>query len=281
MIVTAGTAGGLMLGLCATVNPGDEVVVFDPYFIMYNNLIALAGGRTVLVDTYPDFRFDTGRVAEVLTPRTKVVILNSPGNPTGVVATPQEMASLARLCQDRGILLLSDEVYSRFSYDGECASPATSNPDTLVVDGLSKSHGMTGWRLGYAHGPSALIQEMAKLQQFSYVCAPSPAQWGGLAALDVDLSPQVDAYRRKRDAVVQALDGLYPMARPQGAFYAFLQVPSRYETATRFAAEAIQHNLIVIPGSVFSRHDTHIRISYAVDDRTLERGLDVLRQMAS
>ena len=134
---------------------------------------------------------------------------------------------------------------------------------------------MTGWRLGYAHGPSRLIQEMAKLQQFSYVCAPSIVQKAGVVALDQDLTAQVDAYRRKRDAVVAALGGLYDLPHPGGAFYAFPRAP--WGTATEFVAEAIRRSLLIIPGNVFSRRDTHFRISYAVDDATLARGLDVLR----
>jgi aspartate aminotransferase/aminotransferase len=169
VLVTAGTSGGLLLALCCVVNPGDEVVVFDPYFVMYRHLVTLAGGTTVLVDTYPDFRIDAGRVAAALTDRTKCVVVNSPVNPTGVVATAEEMRALAELCRDRGILVISDEVYRSFCYDGPFASPASWNADVLVVDGFSKAYGMTGWRLGYAHGPGRLIQEMAKLQQFSYV----------------------------------------------------------------------------------------------------------------
>jgi aminotransferase len=278
VLVTSGTSGGLLLGLCSVINPGDEVIVFDPYFVMYNNLVGLAGGTSVLVDTYPDFRIDVTKVAAALTGRTKCVIVNSPGNPTGVVASAEEMQALAKLCKDRGVLLVSDEVYRSFCYDRPFATPATWNEDVLVVDGFSKSHGMTGWRLGYAHGPSRLIQEMAKLQQFSYVCAPSMVQKAGVVALDQDLSAQTAAYRRKRDIVVSSLGGLYDLPTPEGAFYAFPRAPRG--TATEFVAEGIKHNLMTIPGNVFSRRDTHFRISYAVDDATLGRGMDVLRRLA-
>ncbi len=278
VMVTSGTAGGLTLALCAVVNPGDEVVIFDPYFVMYGNLVHLAGGTPVYVDTYPDFRIDADKVAAVLTDRTKCVIVNSPGNPTGTVATAEEMERLAALCKTRGILLISDEVYRAFCYDRPFATPATYNEDVLVVDGFSKAHAMTGWRLGFAHGPSRLIQEMAKLQQFSFVCAPSIVQYAGVAALDEDLADHVDAYRRKRDAVVAALSDLYELAAPEGAFYAFPRAP--WGTASEFIAAAIAHNLLIIPGNVFSLRDTHFRISYAVDDAILQRGLDVLRLMA-
>jgi aminotransferase len=279
VLITSGTSGALLLALSCVVDPGDEVIIFDPYFVMYRHLVTLAGGTSVLVDTYPDFRLDPGRVADAITSRTKCVIANSPTNPTGAVASADDMRRLASVCRDRDILLISDEVYRAFSFEGPCPTPAAWNEDVLVVDGFSKAHGMTGWRLGYAHGPSRLIQEMAKLQQFSYVCAPSVVQKAGVVALDQDLTAQVDTYRRKRDAVVSALDGLYDLPHPGGAFYAFPRAP--WGTATEFVAEAIRRSLLIIPGNVFSRRDTHFRISYAVDDATLARGLDVLKGLAS
>ncbi len=278
VLVTSGTSGGLLLGLCSVVNPGDEVLIFDPYFVMYGNLVALAGGKVVLVDTYPDFRIDLAKVSAAITGRTKCILVNSPANPTGVVATAEEMQGLAKLCKERGILLISDEVYRAFCYDSPFSSPAAWNEDVLVLDGFSKSHGMTGWRLGFAHGPARLIQEMAKLQQFSFVCAPSMVQKAGVVALDQNLSEQLETYRHKRDRVVSALSGLFDLATPAGAFYAFPRAP--WGTATEFVAEGIKRNLMTIPGNVFSQRDTHFRISYAVDDATLKRGLDVLRGLA-
>lgn len=280
VLVTSGSSGGLLLALCCVVDPGDEVILFDPYFVMYRHLVTLAGGTSVVLDTYPDdFQIDAEKVAAAITPRTKCVLVNSPGNPTGVVASAESMKALADLCRRRDILLISDEVYRAFCYDSPFTSPASFNPDVLVADGFSKSHGMTGWRLGYAHGPATLIQEMAKLQQFSFVCAPSISQKAGVAAMDADLSAQTATYRRKRDAVVSALSGLYDLVTPTSAFYAFPRSPRG--TASEFVAEAIQRNLLIIPGNVFSRKDTHFRISYAVDDRTLERGLDALRSLAT
>jgi aspartate aminotransferase/aminotransferase len=278
VLITAGTAGALLLALCCVVDPGDEVIIFDPYFVMYNHLATLAGGKSVLVDTYPDFHIKAAGVEAVMTSKTKCVVVNSPVNPTGTVATAQEMKSLAELCRRRNILLISDEVYRAFCYDHAFASPASWNEDVLVVDGFSKAYGMTGWRLGYAHGPRRLIEEMAKLQQFSFVCAPSMAQYGGVAALANDWTDRIDAYQKKRDMVVAALRDDFELARPDGAFYAFPRAP--WGTGTEFVAEAIKHNLLIIPGNVFSRRDTHFRISYAVDDATLRRGLDLLCSLA-
>lgn len=278
VLITSGTAGALMLALCAVVNPGDEVIIFDPYFVMYRHQATLAGGVSVLIDTYPDFRIKTEVVAAAMTPRTRCVIVNSPANPSGVVASEDEMRALAELCRQRNVLLISDEVYRAFCYDAPFATPATWNEDVLVVDGFSKAHGMTGWRLGFAHGPSRIIQEMAKLQQFSFVCAPSIAQYGGVAALDDDLTERIEIYRQKRDMVVSALEGFYDLPHPEGAFYAFPRAP--WGTASEFVIEAIKRNLLIIPGNVFSRRDTHFRISYAAADDTLKRGLDVLRDLA-
>jgi aspartate aminotransferase/aminotransferase len=280
VLITAGTSGGLLLGICATVDPGDEVILFDPYFVMYNNLVAMAGGVPILIDTYPDFRIPLDRVAAAITPRTKCVLVNSPNNPTGRVASEAEMAGLARLCRDRGLLLISDEVYHAFSDQQPVPSPARWNDEVLVVDGFSKTYGMTGWRLGFAHGPAALIQEMAKLQQFSFICAPTPLQHAVIEALDHDTQTQNERYRRTRERLIAGIGDLYELERPTGAFYAFPKVPPRFPDASAFAAEAVRHNLLIIPGSVFSQRDTHFRISYAVDDRTLERGIEVLRRLA-
>ena len=278
VLITSGTSGALLLAISCVVNPGDEVILFDPYFVMYRHLVTLAGGTSVVVDTYPDFRVDPAKVAAAITPKTKAVLVNSPGNPTGVVASAAEMEVLATLCRERDILLISDEVYRAFCFDDSFTSPARYNPDVLVVDGFSKAHGMTGWRLGYAHGPARLLEEMAKLQQFSFVCAPSIVQKAGVVALDQDLTEHVAAYRRKRDRVMAELGDLYDIPRPGGAFYAFPRAP--WGTGTEFAAEAIRHSLLIIPGPVFSQRDTHFRISYAVADAVLDRGLRVLREIA-
>jgi aspartate/methionine/tyrosine aminotransferase len=278
VFVTCGSSGGLVLAMLVLLNPGDEVIVFDPCFVIYNAMAAVAGGKVVYVDTYPDFRIDLDRVARAITPRTKLIICNSPANPTGVLAGRDEVRGLAELAAEQNVVLLSDEIYRDFCYDAALVSPAEYNPQTLVVDGFSKSYGMPGWRLGFAHGPSAVIREMIKLQQYSFVCAPQPAQWAGAAALDLDVTAQTAAYRRKRDMLVEGLADDYELVHPGGAFYAFPKLP--WGTGMEFAEKAIANNLLIIPGHVFSRHDTHFRISYAVADRVIQRGVEVLRKLA-
>ncbi len=278
VFVTSGTSGGLVLAMLALVNPGDEVILFDPCFVSYESLVRLAGGTCVLIDTYPDFRIDLNRVRDSITPRTKAILFNSPGNPTGVTATESEIRELAELCAEKNVALISDEIYAKFCYDEPLISPAKYNPRTLVVDGFSKAYGMPGWRVGFAHGPSEVIQAMTKLQQYTFVCAPQPLQWAGAAALDVDMTPHIDAYRRKRNRICEALSECFNLVRPGGAFYAYPQVP--WGTGTEFVTAAIEKQLLIIPGKIFSRRDTHFRLSYAADDATIERGIEVLRALA-
>ena len=278
VLITSGTSGALVLALLASINPGDEVVLFDPYFVAYPNMVTIAGGIPVVVDTYPDFAIDLNQLEAALTARTKAILFSSPGNPTGAVVPLATLKELARIAEKRGILLISDEIYRAFTYDDSPRSVAEFNPDVLVVDGFGKAYGMTGWRLGYAHGPKRLIDEMAKLQQFTFVCAPSIVQHAALAAPECDLTPIVADYRRKRDRMMAALADRFEIARPGGAFYVFPKAP--WGTGTEFATKAIEHNLLVIPGAAFGKRDTHLRISYAASDETLDRGIEVLNRMA-
>lgn len=283
LIITSGTNGGLFLSCLAMLNPGDEVIIPDPYFVVYPAMATMAGATAKLCNTYPDFRMTAQRVEPLITDRTKFVLLNSPSNPSGVVLSNQEMQELAELCERRGVLIVSDEIYDEFTYsdakeDGRCPSPARYSQNMILIRGYGKTYGCTGWRLGYAAGPKVIIDQMQKLQQYTFVCAPSMAQAGVVGAFEVDMREQVKAYQRKRDMVEQAFDGIASIVHPGGAFYAFVEVPEILEeTATGFVERAIENNVLLIPGCVFSSRDTHFRLSYAVEDRTLERGLEVLR----
>lgn len=278
LFVCSGTSGGLVLTLLSMVNPGDEVIVFDPYFVMYESLTRLVGGVPVLISTYPDFQIPLDKVANAITDKTKLILLNSPGNPTGTTATPEVVKDLAELARKHNIALVSDEIYSQFCFDRPFVSPAEFNDRTIVIDGFSKNYAMTGWRLGFVHGPAEIIDTMVKVQQYTFVCAPQPAQWAGAVAMDIDIQPQIEAYHKKRDMVVSGLSGLYEIANPDGAFYVFPKAP--WGTGTEFVKKAIENRLLIIPGNVFSRQDTHFRISYAASDEMLQRGIEVLRSLA-
>jgi aspartate aminotransferase/aminotransferase len=281
VLVTSGTSGGLVLAVLAMVNPGDEVIVFDPYFVMYPALVGMVGGQCVTIDTYPDFRIDPDRVAAAITPRTKMILLNSPANPTGAVAGAAEQRALADLGRKHNIALVSDEIYHEFCYDAPFVSPANWNDQAIVVDGFSKTYGVTGWRLGFIHGPAPVIDKITMLQQYTFVCAPHPLQWAAAAALDVDMSHHIAAYRQKRDRVVAGLrEAGYNVNTPGGAFYVFPHVPEHAASGSDFVARAIENELLVIPGGIFSSRDTHFRISYAASNATIDRGLEVLAKLA-
>ncbi|MDX1928588.1 MAG: pyridoxal phosphate-dependent aminotransferase [Pirellulaceae bacterium] len=278
VFVTSGTSGGLVLTMLSLIDPGDEVIIFDPFFVMYPPLVQLVGGTPVIIDTCPDFRIDINKVRDAITPRTKLILFNSPANPTGVTPSAEEVRQLAELAAEKNIALVSDEIYSQFCYDNKLASPTETNPSTIVIDGFSKSHAMTGWRVGWVHGPSEVIQTMLKIQQYSFVCAPQPSQWGALAAMDIDLASYRADYKSKRDMMIEGLKDRFEFVIPGGAFYLYPKAP--WGTGSEFVKTAIEHGLLMIPGNIFSQHDTHFRISYAAPNSTLERGIEALNKLA-
>ena len=278
VLITSGVSGGIMLALNALVDPGDEVVFGDPYFVMYRHITSLLDGVPVGVDTYPDFRLTAERIEKALTAKSKVLLLNSPCNPTGVVSTARELGEIAELAKSRGLVVISDEIYDGFCYDGEFASIVKDLPNTILLGGFSKSYAMTGWRLGYACGDGEIIGEMTKLQQFTFVCAPSAVQWAGLAALKTDPRRHLGDYRKRRDVIYEGLKGRFELVRPEGAFYAFPRVP--WGTDEEFVRRCLEARCLVIPGSVFSKRGTHFRISYATSFEELGRGIEVLNRLA-
>ena len=290
-LITSGVSGGLLLAILTCVEPGDEVILPDPYFVMYPHLITMAGGKAVFVDTYPDFQFTADLIEPHITPRTKMLLFSSPSNPTGVVASDDTCRQISELADQHNLLVLSDEIYNDFCYEKICPhgdsnqtltpSPAFHNDHLLILRGFSKSYAMTGWRLGYAAGPKPIIDEMTKLQQYSFVCAPSMTQLAGIAALDEDISPFIQQYHAKRDHLVSRLTPTFELATPGGAFYAFPKVPDHLGlSGSQFIEKAIDRNLLILPGNVFSNQDTHIRISYSCSDEELDRGIDILLELA-
>jgi aspartate aminotransferase/aminotransferase len=277
VLITSGVSGGLFLAILATIDPGDEAIFLDPYFVMYKHLLTMAGGRANIVDSYPDFRFHADRVRKAITPRTKLLILNSPSNPTGVVMSNNEVRAAVAVAKEHDLLIISDEIYEPFLYSSPSSldSPARLYDKTIILRGFSKSHAMTGWRLGYAAGPEAIITQMTKLQQYTFVCAPSALQHAALKALDIPMQDHVAAYRRKRDIAFEALSRKFEVVKPEGAFYIFPRSPSG-STASAFVAKAIEKNVLIIPGNVFSERDTHFRISYATTDDRLQKGCQIL-----
>ncbi len=284
LLVTSGTSGALALACLALLNPGDEVIVPDPFFVIYPAHAAICGASVAYCDTYPDFRLTAARVEPLITKRTRLLMLNSPGNPSGVVLSGPELRDLVDLCAARDVLLVADEIYDQFVFDearqdGRCPSPARFTDRMLLVRGFGKTYGCTGWRIGYVAGPRRIIEQMAKLQQYMYVCAPSMVQAAVTGAFDLDVTPVVRTFQTRRDAVVEAVVGVTRLVRPGGAFYAFVEVPPGAGTGTSFAERALEQRVLVIPGGVFSRRDTHFRLSFAVPNARLREGLGLLRRL--
>ncbi|MEM1186072.1 MAG: pyridoxal phosphate-dependent aminotransferase [Planctomycetota bacterium] len=298
LLITSGTSGGLMLAAMALLGPGDEMVIPDPYFVCYPTLAHMCDANAVLCDTYPDFRLTAERVEPLITDRTKLVLANSPSNPAGVVMTADEWADLSELCRAKGVVLLSDEIYDEFTFRDarsepahdpaalpglRCPSPARrdgSNEHVLLVRGFGKTFGVTGWRLGYVAGAPALVNQMAKIQQYTFVCPPTPLQHGVIAAFDSDMSAQIDEYQSRRDTLLEVLSPVTNVAAPGGAFYAFVEIPESLGlTGTQVFEKCVERNVLLIPGGVFSPRDTHVRVSLTAANPRLREGAEILRDI--
>jgi len=280
VLVTSGVSGGLLLAFLALINPGDEVVIPDPYFVIYKHVPTMLGAKCVYVDSYPQFSLPVSKIAEAITDKTKMIILNSPCNPTGVVYSEKDIKSLAEIAAEKDVLILADEIYEKFCYDGTYISIASYYERTLLLRGFSKPYAMTGWRLGFAAAHPclrAVIEEMTKIQQYTFVCAPTPFQKAAIAALDFNVTGFVEQYRTKRDLVYEGLKDKFELVKPGGAFYVFPKAPDG--RATGFVAKAIKNNVLIIPGNVFSEKDTHFRISFATSNEKLHQGIEILRRL--
>ncbi|AQQ08477.1 Aspartate aminotransferase [Sedimentisphaera cyanobacteriorum] len=279
-LVASGVSGALLLTFLATIDPGDEVIVPDPYFVIYKHIINVLGGSCIYLDTYPDFQIDPEKLEEKITDRTKIIILNSPSNPTGAVYSEECVKAVSEIANRRDILIMSDEIYDKFSYSGRCPSAADYSENTILMNGFSKSYAMTGWRMAYVSVQDklkGLLNEMTKFQQYTFVCAPTPFQYAALEAMDFEISDKVASYARKRDMLYEGLKGKFEIAKPEGAFYMFPKAPGM--SGSEFVEKAIENNVLIIPGSVFSEKDTHFRISYATSDEKIKQGIDILNSI--
>lgn len=298
-----GATIGLFLALKAIVDPGDEVIIPSPFFTSYDAEVMMCGGKPVTVALTPDhqMRLDADDIEAAITPHTRAVIINSPGNPTGAVTPADELARIAEVCKRHDIWAISDEVYHPFVFgDGRRAaadSPFPAAPSiaavpgmherTVVVESLSKTFAMTGWRIGYLLGPDALIEQTAKLAELMHSSVNSTAQYAGVAALTGPMDPVVamrEEYRTKRQIV---LDGLADctavrLVEPQGAFYAFVDIRATRMDADEFSRRLLEDERVaVVPGEAFGKEGAgFVRLSYAGDASELREGVRRLRRFA-
>jgi aspartate aminotransferase len=279
--------------MAALIQAGDEVILPAPYWVTFYDVVNYHGGKPVMVETSEDegFRLRASDIERALTPKTKLVIVNSPSNPSGAVVSREEFEKIYRLTSSRGVMLLSDECYCHFVYESEPFSIAAvegSKPHLVVAGSLSKTYAMTGWRLGYALAPKELISAINKLQSHATSNPTSIAQKAGIEALrgPQDSIPQMlEEYRSRRAFVIPTLNSMPGVrcAEPGGAFYAYPNIGSflgknGMETALDFSAALLKEaHVAVVPGQAFGTKE-HVRISYATSMHELERGLERIRQ---
>ncbi len=274
VIITSGVSGGIFLLFSSVLNKGDEVILFDPYFILYKQVLDFLGVKIILLDTYPDFRIDSKKLENLVTSKTKMIIINTPNNPTGIVYTQKELEGVAEVAKKHNLLIMSDEIYEEFDYDKKFFSIGSIYDKTITLNGFSKSHSITGWRVAYVHGNCEIISAMNKLQQYTFVCAPSFAQIALANDFEPkELKPEFDNYKKKRDFVYESLKNKYELNIPEGAFYAFIKIPKNRKD---FIKEMLDKKLLIIPGDVFSLRDDYFRLSFAVTDEVLEKGIKIL-----
>jgi len=280
-MVASGVSGAMLLLFMSMIDPGDEVIVPDPYFVMYKHVVRMLGGKCVFVDSYPDFRPPVDKIAAAITDRTKLIIVNSPCNPTGAVYSADELKGLATVAARKNVLVMSDEIYDQFCYDGPYHSMASYYENTVLMRGFSKSYGMPGWRLAYVAVQKhlkPLVDEMTKIQQYTFVCAPTPFQMAAIKAMDYDMTDTIKAYKRKRDLVYEGLKDKFDVVKPAGSFYTFVKAPGK--SGAEFVEKAVRNKVLVIPGNVFSEKDSHFRISYTTTDDKIAKGVEILRSLA-
>ncbi len=280
VLLTPGVTGGLLLALLVTMNPGDEIVIPDPYFVLYEYQVLLLGGKPVFFDTHPDFTLKEEALRHAITERTRVILINSPNNPTGNVYSAQELEMVARVAREKHLLVFSDDIYHAFNYEGEEYRRYFGQfyEGCLTLGGFSKDWAMTGWRLGYVAGPKEIIDSMVTMQQYVFSSVNSVAQKAALFALDYKTDALIEAYREKRDLIYEGLKDKYNVVKPKGAYYIYPEVPGGDGDA--FVEEALKRNLFIIPGSVFSSRKSHVRISFAAGESAITKGIEILRSMA-
>jgi aspartate aminotransferase len=287
-VVTVGGKQAIFNAVCSLINPGEEVVIGAPYWVSYPDIVKYAGGVPVVVETSAEdgFILRAAAVERAITPRTRIVIVNSPSNPTGGVVPPEEMRKILAVCERKGVWMMSDECYSHFTYGDarpySIASVTNSKSSVIIIGSMSKTFAMTGWRVGYALAPQPLIAAMTKLQSQSTSNPTSIAQYAALAAMTgpMDSVPVMLAeYAKRRERIVAGLRAIpgVTCTAPQGAFYVFPNVSARLTPGMPAAASVAKQllereHVALVPGEGFGAPG-YVRLSYATSIDRIDEGL--------
>jgi aspartate aminotransferase len=295
ILVSPGAKASLYFAAMALFDPGDEVVIPSPYWVTYPEQVRLCGAHPIFVDCSQSngFKLDPADLERAIGPRTRALLLNYPSNPTGACYAAEELSPLVEICGRHGVWIVADEIYSRLIFDGRsftsvAALDGADRDRVLIIDGMSKTYSMTGWRIGYAVGPREVIAAMGRVQSHSTSNATSISQWASVAALELtaaDLQPRVDEFQARRDVIVAALRDLPGVSccTPEGAFYAFPNVArclgDDAASGEQVAALLLeQAKVAVVPGEAFGAGE-HVRMSYALSMERLQQGLQRISEV--
>ncbi len=285
ILVTTGVSEAIDLAMRAIINPGDDVIVVEPCYVSYSPCVIFAGGKPVPVATDPSthFKVTPEQIEDKITGKTKAVVLNYPNNPTGAIMKKKDLEAVADVVVERDLIVISDDVYDKLTYDGEhtCFASLNGMQDrTILLNGLSKSYAMTGWRIGYAASAPEIIDAMLKIHQYTMLCAPITAQMAAIEALRngrEEMLAMVKEYDRRRKLIVKGFNALgLDCLEPKGAFYAFPSIKGTGMSSDEFAEKLLKEQKVaVVPGNVFGAcGEGFIRCSYATSRDAIKEALE-------
>ena len=287
VIITVGGSEAIDICLRAMCDPGDEVLIPQPSYVSYEPCAILAGAKPVIIElkNENEFKLTKKELLDAITDKTKILVLPFPNNPTGAIMTREDLEDIAKVCIEKDIFVLSDEIYAELTYGREHVSIASlpgMKERTVLINGFSKAFAMTGWRLGYACGPHDIIQQMTKIHQFAIMCAPTTSQYAAVEALrngDNDVEMMRESYDQRRHFLMHAFKEMgLPCFEPYGAFYVFPCIKEFNMTSEEFAFALLDaENLAVVPGSAFGDSgEGFLRISYAYSIEKLRIAMEKL-----
>ncbi len=285
IVVTVGGSEAIDMAVRACIEPGDEVIIHTPCFVCYDPIVRLAGGTPVILETKAknNFKIDPEELRSLITPRTKMMLIAYPNNPTGAIMTEDELKEIAEIICDTNIVVLSDEIYSELTYGRKHVSFANiegMQERTVIVSGFSKSYAMTGWRMGYIAAPRVLCEQMLKLHQYAIMCAPTTSQFAALEAVkngDEDIEMMKEEYDRRRKYLMKRFAKMgVECFEPEGAFYAFPNIGKFGLSSEEFCEKLLyDHKCAIVPGTAFGDSgEGFARISYAYSIKHIDTALD-------
>ena len=292
VLITVGGSEAIDVGLRAMLNPGDEVLIPQPSYVSYEPCTILAGGKPVIIDLKAEneFRLTAQELLDAITDKTKVLILPFPNNPTGAIMEEADLIAIAKVCVEKDIYVMSDEIYAELTYKNKHVSIASlpgMKERTILINGFSKAFAMTGWRLGYACGPKEIIQQMTKIHQFCIMCAPTTSQYAAIEALkngDDDVKKMRDSYDQRRRFLLDAFKKMgLECFEPFGAFYVFPCIKEFGMTSEEFATRFLEEEKVAaVPGTAFGDSgEGYLRISYAYSLDRLRLAMERLERFVT